>query len=75
MKALGYSNGYNSNETGMAKTFNDQYYLDVIGTSYCRSRAIACTKDEYEAFETWRIAKGNQESMAHQMFLSYHYFH
>ena len=32
----------------MTKTFNDQYYLDVIGTSYCRSRAIACTKDEYE---------------------------
>ena len=26
MKALGYSNGYNSsNETGMTKTFNDQY--------------------------------------------------
>ena len=41
------------------KTFNHPYYLDVIGTSYCRSRAIACTKDEYEAFETWRIAKGN----------------
>jgi len=60
MKALGYSNGYNnSDEIGMAKTFNEQYYLDVIGTSYCRSRAIACTKDEYEAFETWRIAKGN----------------
>jgi hypothetical protein len=60
MKALGYSNGYNSsNETGMAKTFNDQYYLDVIGTSYCRSRAIACTKDEYQQFEAWRIAKGN----------------
>jgi hypothetical protein len=60
MKALGYSNGYNSsNETGMTKTFNDQYYLDVIGTSYCRSRAIACTKDEYTEFENWRIAKGN----------------
>ena len=60
MKALGYSNGYNSsNETGMTKTFNDQYYLDVIGTSYCRSRAIACTKDEYKQFEAWRIAKGN----------------
>jgi hypothetical protein len=62
MKALGY-NGHSyhgdSSNTGMAKTFNDQYYLDVIGTSYCRSRAIACTKDEYEAFETWRIAKGN----------------
>ena len=33
--------------------------LDVIGTSYCRSRAIACTKDEYSKFEEWRIAKGN----------------
>ena len=48
-----------SDNNGMAKTFNDQYYLDVIGTSYCRSRAIACTKNEYEQFETWRIAKGN----------------
>ncbi len=59
MKALGYGNGYNSDDQGMAKTFNEQYYLDVIGTSYCRSRAIACTKDEYTQFEAWRIAKGN----------------
>ena len=60
-KALGGSgNSYSSSDDqGMAKTFNDQYYLDVIGTSYCRSRAIACTKNEYEQFETWRIAKGN----------------
>ena len=62
LKALGYS-GYNgssgSDNNGMAKTFDDQYYLDVIGTSYCRSRAIACTKQEYEHFESWRIAKGN----------------
>lgn len=62
MKALGYNgNSYHSSSdsTGMTKSFNDQYYLDVIGTSYCRSRAIACTKDEYEQFEAWRIAKGN----------------
>jgi len=62
MKALGrVGNSYSSSDdsTGMTKTFNDQYYLDVIGTSYCRSRAIACTKNEYEQFETWRIAKGN----------------
>ena len=62
MKALGYNgNSYHSSSdsTGMTKTFNDQYYLDVIGTSYCRSRAIACTKDEYSMFERWRIAKGN----------------
>ena len=59
-KALGHTSSYNGNDnTGMTKTFDDQYYLDVIGTSYCRSRAIACTKDEYEQFETWRIAKGN----------------
>jgi hypothetical protein len=62
MKALGYNgNSYsgNNNSIGMNKTFDDQYYLDVIGTSYCRSRAIACTKDEYSKFEEWRIAKGN----------------
>ena len=63
MKALGKSgNSYHSDSnsaTGMAKTFDDPYYLDVIGTSYCRSRAIACTKDEYETFNDWRIAKGN----------------
>jgi len=59
-KALGKQGNYHSSDnTGMAKTFDDQYYLDVIGTSYCRSRAIACTKDEYTQFETWRIAKGN----------------
>jgi hypothetical protein len=61
LKALGGSGNRfsSSDDTGMAKTFNDQYYLDVIGTSYCRSRAIACTKDEYETFNDWRIAKGN----------------
>jgi hypothetical protein len=61
MKALGRVGSYHSSNdnVGMAKTFDEPYYLDVIGTSYCRSRAIACTKDEYEAFETWRIAKGN----------------
>jgi hypothetical protein len=62
MKALGHSsNNYSndSNNIGMAKTFDDQYYLDVIGTSYCRSRAIACTKQEYEHFEMWRTSKSN----------------
>ena len=41
----------------MTKDFNAPYYLDVIGTSYCRSRAIACTKDEYEAFELGELQK------------------
>ena len=62
LKALGQSNGSyhsTSDEVGMHKTFNAPYYLDVIGTSYCRSRAIACTKDEYKQFEQWRVAKAN----------------
>ena len=62
MKALGKvgNSSYTSNENiGMAKTFDEPYYLDVIGTSYCRSRAIACTKNEYEQFEQWRVAKAN----------------
>ena len=62
MKALGHSgHSYSSddNAIGMEKEFNQPYYLDVIGTSYCRSRAIACFKNEYEQFETWRIAKAN----------------
>jgi hypothetical protein len=59
-KALGFSSSYHSeNNTGMTKSFNDNFLLDVIGTSYCRSRTIACTKDEYERLEQWRIAKGN----------------
>ncbi len=62
MKALGHTNssyGSSDNHIGMSKIFDDPYYLDVIGTSYCRSRAIACTKDEYTQFEQWRVAKAN----------------
>jgi len=62
LKALGHSGGGNYNggdHNGMAKDFDSNYFLDVIGTSYCRSRAIACTKEEYTEFEHWRIAKAN----------------
>ena len=45
--------------TGMTSNFDKQFLLDVIGTSHCRSRAIACTKDEYQQFEQWRMAKAN----------------
>ena len=55
------SSSYSSddNAIGLTKTFNTPFYLDVIGTSHCRSRAIACTKAEYEQFEQWRMAKAN----------------
>ena len=64
-KFLGKHNGnsYHSdddrNAIGLTKKFNEQFYLDVIGTSHCRSSAIACTKDEYNIFLAWRTAKAN----------------
>jgi len=58
-KALGRTGRYNDRDNnGLTKSFDEQFYLDVIGTSNCRSRAIACTQDEYKVFEAWRIAKG-----------------
>ena len=51
--------GQYDDHNGMTKQFDDQYQLDVLGTSYCRSRAIACTKDEYNIFLMWRTAKAN----------------
>ena len=63
-KALGYSgySRYNSdddNTIGLAKQFDSQYYLDIIGTSHCRSRTIACTKDEFSIFKMLKLAKAN----------------
>ena len=61
-KFLGKSSSQYSSDNsaiGLTKKFNEQFYLDVIGTSHCRSRAIACTKAEYEQFEQWRMAKAN----------------
>jgi len=70
-KFLGSRSGnsyYNSDISGLCKSFNDQYQLDVIGTSHCRSRTIACTKDEYQQLEQWRVAKGNLVS-THQTWI------
>ena len=63
-KALGYSNysSYNSdddNSVGMTREFDSQFYLDIIGTSHCRSRTIACTKQEFMVFKFLKQAKSN----------------
>jgi len=58
-KTLGKHGHSEDNGIGITKDFNAPFYADVIGTSYCRSRAIACTKDEYQQFEQWRMAKAN----------------
>jgi hypothetical protein len=70
-KFLGKSaNSYSSstNDIGLTKSYNEPFYLDVIGTSHCRSRAIACTKDEYTIFLAWREAKANVVS-THQTWI------
>ena len=69
-KFLGRSHSrYSSeNEIGLTRNYNEPFYLDVIGTSHCRSRAIACTKKEYEIFLAWRTAKANVVS-THQTWI------
>ena len=68
-KALGYSgySSYNSrdNNVGIAKDFDKQYELDIIGTSHCRSRTIACTEQEFLIFQNLKQAKG-QLIVCHQ---------
>ena len=69
-KTLGKSTGYTSdNGTGITKQYDDSFYADVIGTSHCRSRAIACTKDEYNIFLQWRSAKAKVVS-THQTWIN-----
>jgi len=63
-----YSYSDDNNNIGMTKTYNEPFYLDVIGTSHCRSRAIACTKKEYEIFLMWREAKAKVVS-THQTWI------
>ena len=63
-KHLGYSryNSYNSdndNNVGTTKDFDSQYYLDIIGTSHCRSRTIACNREEFLIFKMLKQAKAN----------------
>jgi len=62
-KALGYSgysyNNANDNNVGIAKDFDNQWNLDIIGTSHCRSRTIACNQEEFKVFQMFKQAKAN----------------
>ena len=71
-KALGYSgySRYNSNDNnvGIAKDFDKQYELDIIGTSHCRSRTIACTEQEFKIFLMFKQTKA-QLIVCHQKWI------
>ena len=63
-KALGYArysdyNSDNDNSIGITKQFDSQFYLDIIGTSNCRSRTIACSREEFKVFQMLKQAKAN----------------
>jgi hypothetical protein len=63
-KALGYTrySSYNSdddNNVGITREFDSQFYLDIIGTSHCRSRTIACNKEQFLFFKMLKQAKAN----------------
>ena len=63
-KFLGYSgyssyNSDNDNTTGLTQKFDSQWYLDIIGTSHCRSRTMTCNKDEFLIFQMLKTAKSN----------------
>ena len=71
-KALGYQ-GYssysaNDNNVGLAKAFDKQFELDIIGTQHCRSRTIACEKEEFKTFLMFKQAKG-QLIVCHQKWI------
>ena len=55
----GYGRYSDNNNIGMTQKFDSQWYLDIIGTSHCRSRTIACTKDQFSFFQIFKQAKAH----------------
>jgi len=51
-KFLGFQN-----EEGTFENWKDKFSLDVIGTSYCRSRTIPCTQSEFNEMKVFKLAK------------------
>jgi len=66
-KYLGLSGG-RDNQTSFAKEWNNDYVLDLIGREYCRDRAIACNKQEFDTLMIWQQAKG-QLIVAHEKWI------
>jgi len=62
---------YSSSDEGrnrFAKSWNDEYKLDLIGREYCRDRQMPCSKQEYDTLMIWQVAKG-QLIMAHEKWI------
>tara|TARA_R100000781_G_scaffold29815_1_gene21890 strand:+ start:839 stop:1846 length:1008 start_codon:yes stop_codon:yes gene_type:complete len=62
-KFLGYDryssrNSDDDESIGLTRKFDSQWYVDIVGTSHCRQRAIPCSRKEFEIFMGWRGQKG-----------------
>ena len=66
-KFLGFSN-HSDDNISLARDWQEKYQVDVIGTSYCRSRSIACTYDEFQSMEKMLVCKSNLVE-AHRQFV------
>ena len=66
-KFLGFSN-HSEDNISLARDWQEKYQVDVIGTSYCRSRSIACTYDEFQSMEKMLVCKSNLVE-AHRQFV------
>ena len=51
--------GNDGSSTNWFKVWKENYALDIIGSSGCRSRAIPCTEQEFATFELMLIAKAD----------------
>jgi len=51
--------GNDGQSTNWYQVWKDNYALDIIGSSGCRSRAIPCTESEFATFELMLIAKAD----------------
>ena len=66
-KFLGFSN-HSEDNISLARDWQEKYQVHVIGTSYCRSRSIACTYDEFQSMEKMLVCKSNLVE-AHRQFV------
>ena len=71
---LGYSHYHSHNSSmdnniGITNEFDSQYYLDIIGTSHCRSRTIACEPHEFSVFQMFKKKKAQLIS-AHETWIA-----
>ena len=48
---------WNDDNSGITKSWKDKFALDVIGTSYCRSRTIPCSTDEFNQMKVFKLAR------------------